>query len=112
MAALVNANLEGEFAFYGADIEYLQEEFAEFECAAADMGSGSVGRVDEVIIVIADHGDAAAGGRYDVVVAAKDIDEFGSEGLCFVHATAVGHGLAAAGLGFRKCCVDAEGFEN
>ena len=112
VAALVNADLEGEFAFDGFYFEDLEEEFAEFECAVADVGGDGVGGIDEVVVVIADHGDATAGWRDDIVVATEDIDEFGCEGLCFVHAAAVGHGLAAAGLSFREVCFDSECLEN
>ncbi|MEY2724780.1 MAG: hypothetical protein RLZZ458_647 [Planctomycetota bacterium] len=108
----MDTDLEGELAIDVADFQDLQEEFTEFDGATADVGGNHVGCIDEMIVVIADHGDATAGWRDDIVVAPEDIDEFGCEGLCFVHAAAVGHGLAAAGLSFREVCFDSECLEN
>jgi hypothetical protein len=65
-----------------------------------------------MIVMVAHHGDAAAGRTNNVVVLAEDIEKTFGQGARSRVATGVSHGLPAASLLLRELDVEAEAAQN
>jgi len=107
VAAHLDSDFEGKLTI---DFHYLGdvgEVLAKLEGVLAKMFEARLA-VKPVIVMIAHHGNATAGGANDVVVLAEDIEEPFGQGAGGSVATGVSHGLAAASLLLWELDVEAE----
>ena len=97
VAAHLESDFEGEFTIDLGDFGDVGEVLAKLEGVIAKMFEARLA-VKPVIVMVAHHGDATAGGADDVVVLAEDLKEPFGQGAGGSVATGVSHGLAAASL--------------
>jgi hypothetical protein len=107
VAAHLESDLKGKLAIDIDDFGDIGEVLAKLESVVAKMFEARLA-VEPVIVMVAHHGDATAGGANDVVVLAEDLKEPFGQGAGGSVATGVSHGLAAASLLLRELDVEAE----
>ena len=107
VAAHLESDFEGKLAIDFDDFGDVGEVLAKLEGMVAKMFEARLA-VKPVIVMVAHHRDAAAGGANHVVVLAEDLQESFGQGAGGSVATGVSHGLAAASLLLRELDVEAQ----
>ena len=111
VAAHLESNFEGKLTIDCDDFGDVGEVLAKLESIVAKMFKTRFA-LKPVIVMVAHHGNATAGGGDDVIVLAEYLEEtFGQRAGGSV-ATGVGHGLAATSLLLGELHVEAEAAED
>ena len=95
-----------------ADFQHFGQELTEFQCAFANSCRTFIVMIAQMIVMIANHRNATARWSDDIIITVEHIDKLLRQRLCFFHATAVGHRLAAACLVSREDDFNAEMFQH
>jgi hypothetical protein len=107
MAAHLESDFEGELTIDFDDLGDVGKVLAKLESMFAKMFEARLA-VKPVIVMVAHHGDATAGGANDIVVLAENLDEPFGQGAGSSVAPGVGHGLSATRLLLRELDTEAE----
>jgi hypothetical protein len=107
VAAHLESDFEGEFAINFDHLGDVGKVLAKLESVIAKMLEARFA-VKPMIVMVAHHGNATAGGANHVVVLAEDLEEPFGQGAGRSVATGVSHGLAATSLLLRELDTEAE----